>query len=742
MKTILVVMAFYSGLVLAQTGDSERGALVFQAYCTRCHIPIEIENRLRNDWLGHTGAQLLQRISATMPGENAGSLTAQQYLDVTAFVLAIGKVELPATALTPKALADLTLARTIAATATAAVPSTPWLTLNGDLASTRYTALAQINASNVKDVKVTWRLNLDRFGPTTEGSNVTTPLMVNGTLYATAGVTRDVIALDPATGQLLWLWRAQEGERFTNAPRKGSGKGLAFWTDGVQDIVLTVTPGYYLVALNGKTGLPVKNFGAGGWVDLQAGLRLGPGRQDLDIGLSFPPLVVDDVVVVGASMALSTRPLSAANVKGDIRGYDIHSGKLLWTYHTIPERNEFGSETWQGNSASYTGNAGVWAPMSADPKLGLVYLPVETPTGDYYGGDRHGNNLFGNSLVALDYHTGKMKWYFQLTHHDIWDWDLPAAPILADLPNGRKVVVQLTKQAMAYVFDRATGEPVWDIVETKVPQSDIPGEQTSPTQPIPSKPAPFDRQGLTENDLINYTPELFAKAKQAVKPYRMSQLFSPPSLADAPDGTHGTLHLPNATGGANWQGGAYDPDTGILYVPSRTALTLLGLVPGGTASSVRYIQGLRTSLDVEGLPIMRPPYGRITAIDLQSGNHLWWIPNGDTPANIRNHPALAGVELPRTGVPNQSGIMLTKTLLFSGEGPGGKPVLRAHDKSSGDIIAELALPGAQTGTPSSFMHEGSQYIVLTVSTKGSSELVALKLAGSAAKTQTPAAAAE
>ncbi len=742
MKVLLVLLTFCSNVVLAQTGDSERGALVFQAYCTRCHIPIEIENRLRNDWLGHTGAQLLQRISATMPGENAGSLTAQQYLDVTAFVLAIGKVELPATALTPKALADLTLARTVAATATAAVPSTPWLTLNGDLASTRYTALAQINASNVKDVKVTWRLNLDRFGPTTEGSNVTTPLMVNGTLYATAGVTRDVIALDPATGQLLWLWRAQEGERFTNAPRKGSGKGLAFWSDGVQDIVLTVTPGYYLVALNGKTGLPVKNFGAGGWVDLQAGLRLGPGRQDLDIGLSFPPLVVDDVVVVGASMALSTRPLSAANVKGDIRGYDIHSGKLLWTYHTIPERNEFGSETWQGNSASYTGNAGVWAPMSADPKLGLVYLPVETPTGDYYGGDRHGNNLFGNSLVALDYHTGKMKWYFQLTHHDIWDWDLPAAPILADLPNGRKVVVQLTKQAMAYVFDRATGEPVWDIVETKVPQSDIPGEQTSPTQPIPSKPAPFDRQGLTENDLINYTPELFAKAKQAVKPYRMSQLFSPPSLADAPDGTHGTLHLPNATGGANWQGGAYDPDTGILYVPSRTALTLLGLVPGGTASSVRYIQGLRTSLDVEGLPIMRPPYGRITAIDLQSGNHLWWIPNGDTPANIRNHPALAGVELPRTGVPNQSGIMLTKTLLFSGEGPGGKPVLRAHDKSSGDIIAELALPGAQTGTPSSFMHEGSQYIVLTVSTKGSSELVALKLAGSAAKTQTPAAAAE
>ncbi len=721
-------LAIFSASVLAQVGDLERGATVFQSYCTRCHIPIEIEARLRNDWYGHTGAELLQRISTTMPGENAGTLSPQQYLDVTAFVLAIGKVAMPAITITAETLGALTLVAD-AQSQVATTASYPWQALNGDVQSTRYSPLDQITADNAASLQVAWRFSMDNFGPTTEGANVTTPLMVNGTLFTTAGVTRDIVALDPATGQMLWLWRAQEGERFDKAPRKGSGKGLAFWSDGNQDVVFTVTPGYYLVALNAKTGLPVENFGAGGWVDLQEGLRLGPGREDLDIGLSFPPLVVDDVIVVGASHALGTRPISESNVKGDIRGYDARSGELLWTFHTIPQGNDFGSETWLGDSARYTGNAGVWAPMSADPELGLVYLPVETATSDYYGGARPGDNLFANSLVAIDYRTGERRWHFQLIHHDIWDWDNPSAPILADLPDGRKVVVQLTKQAMAYVFDRATGEPVWDIVETPVPQSDIPGEWTSPTQPIPSKPAPYDRQGFTEADLINYTPELLAKAKAEIAPFRMSELFTPPSLAEATDGTEGTLHLPHATGGANWEGGAYDPETGILYVPSRTALTILGLVPGGDNSSVDYIQGLRGGLDVEGLPIMTPPYGRITAIDLQSGDHLWWIPNADTPANIANHPLLAGVELPRTGIPNRSGILLTKTLLFSGEGPGGKPLLRVHDKATGNTLAEVALPNSQSGTPATYMYNGKQYIVLAVSGGGSSELVALALPG-------------
>ena len=725
MKIFLTLALLLPGLVLGQQADTARGATVFQTHCSRCHIPVEIEARLRNDWVGHTAGELLARISATMPGENAGILSVQQYLDVTAAVVEMGRVALSEGS--PNGLSlNATLLPPVVEMA-AADTTAPWLTMNGGIDATRYSPLDQINEENVNSLETAWRFDLGIFGPSPEGENVTTPVMVNGTMYLTAGVQRDVVALDPATGQLLWLWRAQEGQRFDLAPRKGSGKGLAWWSDGVVETIFTVTPGYYLVALNARTGLPVEDFGAGGWVDLQEGLREGPGREDLDIGITFPPLVVDDVIVVGASHALSTRPVSASNVKGDIRGYDAKSGQLLWTFHTIPEANEFGSETWLDGSAEYTGNAGVWTAMSADPELGLVYLPVETPTGDYYGADRPGDNLFGNSLVALDYRSGEMRWYFQMTHHDIWDWDLPAAPILADLPNGRKVVVQLTKQAMAYVFDRATGEPVWPIIETPVPASDVPGEQASPTQPIPSSPAPYDRQGISEADLINYTPELNARARELVRPFRMSELFTPPSLADAPDGTQGTLHLPHATGGSNWQGGAYDPETGIVYVPSRTSVSILGLVPGGDASSVRYIQGLRGGLNVDGLPLTAPPYGRITAIDLNSGEHLWWVPNADTPQRIREHPALAAIELPRTGNQNQSGILLTRSLLLVGEGPEGAPLLHAHNKSSGEIVASIPLPASQSGTPTSFMHQGVQYIALVVSGEGRSELVTLRL---------------
>jgi quinoprotein glucose dehydrogenase len=713
--------------LLAQTAEPGRGAEVFQTYCARCHLPIELEARLRNDWSGKSPGDLLARITATMPGENAATLSPQQYVDVTAYVLATASATWPEPPATAVALDNLTiLPRATAGLPTAREPGSEWLTMNGPVSATRYSPLASIDASNVASLQVAWRLDLGAFGPLPEAQNVTTPLVAGGRMFATAGLQRDLIALDPVSGQLLWLWRAEEGERFDKAPRKGSGKGLAYWRSGSDERVLTVTPGYYLVALNARTGRPIEEFGAGGWVDLQEGLRLGPGRDDLDIGLSFPPLVVDDVIVVGASHALATRPKSASNVKGDIRGYDARSGKLLWTFHTIPERNEFGSETWLGDSASYTGNAGVWAPMAADPALGLVYLPVETPTGDYYGADRPGDNLFGNSLVALDYRSGELRWYFQITHHDIWDWDLPAAPLLADLPDGRKVVVQLTKQALAYVFDRATGEPVWDIVETPVPASDVPGEQTSPTQPIPVKPAPYDRQGFGLDDLIDYTPALNARARELIKPFRLSELFTPPSLAEAPDGTQGTLHLPHATGGSNWQGAAYDPDSGLLYVPSRTALTLLGLVPGGEASTVRYIQGQRAGLDLDGLPLFKPPYGRITAIDLGSGDQRWWIPNADTPPAIAAHPALAGVTLPRTGNQNQVGLLVTKTLLFSGEGPGGKPLLRAHDKASGAIVAEIPLPGSQTGTPLTFQLGDTQYLALTVSGAGGSELVVLK----------------
>lgn len=724
MKIIKLALLFIALPAFSQTADLERGERVFGEFCTRCHIPFEIRTRLANDWLGHSASELLTRVSTTMPGENAGTLSAQQYLDVTAFVLNIGGVA-TGTAPTRAAFDTLTIVPEDSAVAMTG-SEIPWSHFNGDPGSTRYSPLDQITAENFSDLEIAWQFDTANFGPITEGQSVTSPLMVNGVLYATAGITRNVVALDAASGQLLWLWRPQEGQRFALAPRKGSGKSLAYWSDGIREIIFTVTPGYYLVALNARTGLPVDSFGAGGWVDLQQGLRLGPGREDLDIGLSFPPLVVDDVVVVGASHLVSVRPPSAANVKGDVRGFDAKTGALLWTFHTIPEPDEFGAETWLGNSAEYTGNTGVWTHMSADPELGLVYLPVETPTGDLYGGDRPGDNLFGNSLVAVDYRTGEMRWYFQLIHHDIWDWDIPQAPVLADMPDGRKLVAQMTKQGMAYVFDRATGEPVWDILERPVPQSDVPGESTSPTQPFPLKPLPYVRQQMTVDELINFTPELRENAAAFLANYRLGGTFTPSSRVDDPDGTIGTLSLPSPVGGSNWQGSAFDPDTGIVYIPSHELAWNFALEPGGNNSSVAWISAPNANT-IDGLPLIRPPWGRITAIDLNSGDELWWIPNADTPQDVVNHPALQGIDLPRTGSGSISGILLTKTLLISGEGAGGKPLLRAHDKATGAIVSEVALPASQTGMPMTYLLDGKQYIVLAVSGGGRSQIVALSL---------------
>jgi len=723
MKILIPVLLFLSLPVFAQTADPGRGEEVFSEFCTRCHIPLEIQIRINNDWLGHPASELLQRISTTMPGEAEGTLSTQQYLDVTAFVLNVGGVE-TGNSLSRENLATLVIDPVQSDSADRS--EVAWAGFNGDLDSKRYSPLDQINAENFADLEIAWQFDTSNIGPFTEGTSVTSPLMVNGVLYATAGVTRNVVALDPTTGQLLWMWRPQEGERFNLAPRKGSGKSLSYWTDGIREIIFTVTPGYYLVALNARTGLPVEDFGAGGWVDLQQGLRLGPGRADLDIGLSFPPLVVDDVVVVGASHLVSVRPISAANVKGDVRAYDASTGELLWTFHTIPEPDEFGAETWLGNSAEYTGNTGVWTHMSADPELGLVYLPVETPTGDLYGADRPGDNLFGNSLVAVDYRTGEMRWYFQLIHHDIWDWDIPQAPILADMPDGRKLIVQFTKQGMAYVFDRESGEPVWDIVERPVPQSDVPGEVTSLTQPFPSKPRPYARHGMSVDELIDFTPELKAKAEAHLANFRYGEIFTPASRLDDPSGTRGTMALPSPIGGSNWQGGAFDPETGIAYVPSRDQAWDISLVPGGDASSVAWISGPNEST-IDGLPLIKPPWGRITAIDMNSGDELWWVANTDTPEAILNHPALQGVELPRTGTSTLVGILLTKTLLISGEGNGGKHILRAHDKATGEILAEVDLPGSQTGMPMTYMLDGKQYIVLAVSGGGKSDIVALTL---------------
>ncbi|MGH1471214.1 MAG: PQQ-binding-like beta-propeller repeat protein [Cellvibrionaceae bacterium] len=712
----MFILALITLPTFAANENIQKGNEVFQSHCARCHLPLEMQMRVNGSWIGKNADALFKKIKLTMPGEQPGSLDNQEYIDVTAYVLNLVDVAIPENKLNEKRLGAIKITPVETAVSDSEkTKSQNWISLNGDLDAARYSPLEQINKENVKDLDIAWQFNAGMFGPTPEMINLSSPIVIDGTMYATVGQTRNVVAIDPTNGQLRWMWRPNEGKRFEDAPRKGSGRAVAYWKKGKQQRIFTVTPGYFLVALNPLTGLPDPTFGKGGWIDLRDGLRLGEGRDDIDIGLNKPPLVVGDVIVVGAAHLVSFWPKSASNVKGDVRGFDAKTGKLLWTFKTIPESGQPGSETWLNGSEKFTGNAGVWAPMSADEELGLVYLPVESATGDRYGGDRPGNNLYANSLVALDVKTGKRQWHYQIIHHDIWDWDNPNAPILADLPNGKKLVVQLTKQSFAYVFDRETGKPVWPIEEKPVPQTDVPGEWTSPTQPFPTKPAAYDRQGISEDDLIDFTPELFAKAKEAVKPFRMGPLYTPPSLADAPDGTKGTLSVPSATGGTNWEGGSYDPDTGMLYVPSFTAASLLSLANDPKRSSVKWIFGGKLRVPkIDKLPLVKPPWGRITAIDLNTGDHKWQVTNADTPDEVKNHPALKGVDIPRTGKPTRSGLLLTKSLLFAGEGRGGSPVFRAHDKVSGDIIAEIPLPATQTGQPMTYMYNGKQYIVMAV----------------------------
>jgi glucose dehydrogenase len=703
----------------------------FAAHCARCHAPEELRSLLTQKWSGRSAAELFSVVSTTMPAEVPGSLSSSQYLAITTYLLDLGGFPRPAGALSMEQLAAIQIVAP--EPKDAVLPDVPWKHFGSELNANRYAALDDIHRDNVGSLEVAWRWSTANFGPTPERRNVSMPIMRHGKLYMGAGATRNVVALDASTGQILWLWRPREGVRFTQAARKDSGKGVSFWDGpGGRRRVITVTPGYQLVSLDADTGLPDPKFGENGWVDLQQGLRRAPGRE-LDIGLTAPPLVVGDTIIVGSAHRVSFRPPSKANVKGDVRAFDASSGQLLWTFHTIPEPGEEGYETWLDGSAGYTGNAGVWAPMSADPDLGLVYLPVESATGDRYGGDRPGANLFSSSLVAVDLKTGERRWHFQHAHHDIWDWDTPAAPILADLPDGRKVVAQLTKQAMVFVFDRVTGEPVWPIEERPVPQSDVPGEWTSPTQPFPRKPAPFDRQGVTEDDLIDYTPAIRTAVADFMRTVRLGEMYAPASLADASDGTAGTLTLPSPVGGANWEGGAYDPSSGLLYVPSMTLAVVLQLLHDPEASDVRFIAGKGRPPLLMGLPLIKPPWGRITAIDLVSGDHRFMIANSDTPPEVASNPALEGIVLPRTGKHTRAGILLTSSLLFAGEGFtrfgwNSKPVFRAHDKLTGEILAEIELPAAQVGPPSTYRVNGRQFIVMTIADGTSpAELIALAL---------------
>jgi quinoprotein glucose dehydrogenase len=664
-----------------------------------------------------------------------------------------------------------------------------WPTYGADLASTRYSALDQVNASNFNSLEVAWRFKTDALGPRPEFNLQSTPLVAGGRMYTTAGTRRSAVALDPTTGEMLWMHSINEGPRGESAPRQLSGRGLAYWSDNKEERIFYVTPGYQLVGLNARTGARIPAFGKDGIVDLKLEADQQMDLVKGEIGLHAAPIVARDVIIIGAAHLPGGSPRGKTNEKGYVRGYDVRTGKRLWIFHTIPRPGEFGNDTWLNDSWSYTGNTGVWAQMSVDEELGLVYLPVELPTGDYYGGHHPGNALYGESLVAVDLRTGQRKWHYQFIHHGIWDYDMPCAPILVDITvNGKliKAVAQPTKQAWVYVFDRATGQPVWPIEERAVEKGDVPGEWYAPTQPFVTKPPPFDRQGVSIDDLIDFTPELRAEAVKVVQRYKMGPIYTPPVVSKW-EGPMATLMLPNATGGANWQGGALDPETKILYIFSNTNVSALGLVPGNPErnSDFAWVSGQARDpkapppapvagrggapaegrgappagggapvggavsaagspqaapagrgggggggeggggVNIQGLPLIKPPYGRITALDLNKGELVWQIAHGETPDNIKNHPALKGLNIPRTGRMGRIGVLVTKTLVIAGEGgffttPSGQrgAMLRAYDKATGKEVGAVFMPAPQTGSPMTYAVNGRQYITVPISGQG------------------------
>ncbi|MCH8173791.1 MAG: PQQ-binding-like beta-propeller repeat protein [Proteobacteria bacterium] len=654
-------------------------------------------------------------------------------------------------------------------------PNGEWPSYGGDLGHTRYSALSQINAQNFSELELAWSFKTDNLGPRPEYRYQATPLVIDGVMYTTGGSRRAVVALDARTGEMLWMYSLDEGERGGAAPRQLSGRGLAFWQEGEDKRVLFVTPGYRLIALDAGSGRPVPEFGDNGIVDLKQNADQQIDLVTGEIGLHATPIVAKDVVIVGAAHRTGGNPRSRENVKGFVRGFDVRSGERLWIFHTIPLPGEYGYESWLDGSAEYTGNTGVWAQISVDEELEIVYLPVEESTGDYYGAYRPGDNLFGETLLAVDLHSGERKWHYQLVHHGIWDHDIPAAPILLDINvDGRqiKAVAQPTKQAFLYVFDRVTGEPVWPIEERAVEAGDVPGEWYSPTQPFPTKPPAYDRQGVTEDDLIDFSPELRQQALEIASWYKLGPIFTPPVVSNI-DGPLGILMAPATGGGTNWPGGSYDPETNILYVSSSSSVVGLAVVPPYPGQSdMAYIQGNaatgpRTSggagsaagggrtefqvaareqpvssrgrppigLLVQRLPLLKPPYGVIAAIDMNRGEILWTIPHGETPDNVRNHPLLRNLDIPRTGQSGSVGTLVTSTLLIAGEpqfttdGSGVRGAwLRAYDKATGVEVGAVHLPAPQTGSPMTYMLDDEQYLVLAVSGSGySGELRAYKL---------------
>lgn len=639
-----------------------------------------------------------------------------------------------------------------------------WPMYTADLAGSKYSPLDQVNATNFSKLEVAWRFKTDNLGPRPETKLEGTPIMVKGMLYATAGTRRAVVALDPRTGEQKWMYSMDEGERATRwAPRQLSGRGLSYWTDGKGDErILYVTTGYRLVSLNAKNGQPTPGFGTNGVVDLKVGIMINGKQADLEkseIGLHSTPTVVGDLVIVGSSMFEGLGYTYSTNVKGNVRAFDVRTGKKVWQFDTMPGPGEKYHETWENGSWNWTGNTGVWTQITADPVAGLVYLAVESPTIDEYGGNRLGDNLFAESLVAVDLKTGKYKWHFQFVHHPIWDHDMSSAPLLIDTTvdgTPRKLVAVPSKQGWLYTFDRITGKPIWPIEEKPVPQTTMKGERTSPTQPFPSKPPAYSRTHVAESDLIDFTPELRKQALENLKHFRWEQTpYVPPTGPESPDKL-GSINIANWNGGVNWPGSGFDPETGIFYTQAGNSAVTVGHYdqeefdkvnpenfktrarlprweadpdyglprrPGAAPESFPGSEGRRKLGEgLNGLPIVKPPYGVMAAIDLKNGSLMFQVPHGDTPDAVRDHPMLKGMNLGKTGQNGSVGVLITKTLVIAGDpsftAPPGRArgaMLRAYDKKTGAQVGEVLLPAPIVGMPMTYSMNGRQYIVVGVS---------------------------
>lgn len=614
---------------------------------------------------------------------------------------------------------------------------TEWSYWGGTKAFNRYSSASQINAANVEDLEIVWRrpaVNRSFFEAyprlRISGNLRATPIYVDGVLYASNGIGL-AEAIDPATGETIWTQELDENS-FENA-RGTSSRGVEFWNNGSESRLYVVRQGN-LYALDPQTGNRVAAFGEDGIVDL-----VPEGANTFSL-VSSGPLIVNDVIVITGTVdgAGDSGTQWRGVASEDVRGFDANNGEHLWTFHAVPREGEFGTETWGNDSWRESGDLGSWCCLSADEELGYVYVPFTAPTAAYYGGHRPGDNLYSNSLVAIDVSTGERVWHFQMVHHDVWEYDNVGPPILGDIVvEGRpiKAVMQANKTGWVYVFDRVTGEPVWPIEELPVPQSDVPGEQLSATQPFPTKPAPIASQGITEADIIDF-PEIGQIARATIANFTIGPIFTPPTvISDEPGGNQGTLTLPGSWGSANWNTGAFDPETGYYYGFTNDIPRVYRLEAATEPDSqMDYWSPNREAPYLDGIPLTKPPWGRITAIDMNRGEHVWQVANGDS---LSDHPDLDELDLPTLGIASRPASLVTRTLLFMGDGSnnhgGTQPNMwgnsfRAYDKLTGEVVWETQLPSGTTGAPMSYMHEGKQYIVVAVGSLGDDpELVALAL---------------